>query len=76
MESSRCCWRASVSQENYRYYCLDDAGRLHEAEWFESESDEEAIAKIQAEHPDATCEIWQGNRLVATLTPRRLSASG
>ena len=63
-----------MSQENYRYYCLDGAGHLHEAAWFAAEDDSDAIAQIEAEHPDATCEIWQGRRLVAKLSPRRLQA--
>jgi hypothetical protein len=63
-----------MPSENYRYYCLDSAGHLHSAEWFYAESDEKAIAQIEAEHPEATCEIWQGKRLVAKLEPRRLSA--
>ncbi len=68
------CGRARMSQETYRYYCLDGVGRLHSAEWFEAESDADAIAQIEALHPDALCEIWQGQRLVAKLSPRRLQA--
>ena len=63
-----------MSREPYRYYCLDRTGRLHSAEWFKADSDEEAIAQIEAKHPDALCEIWQGKRLVAKLSPRRLQA--
>ena len=63
-----------MSHENYLFYCLDSAGRLHEAAWFEAEDDEDAVAQIEAKHQDATCEIWQGRRLVAKLSPRRLQA--
>jgi hypothetical protein len=63
-----------MSEENYRYYCLDSTGHLHSAEWIDADSDDEAIAQIQTRHADATCEIWQGNRLVAKLAPQRLSA--
>lgn len=63
-----------MSSENYRYYCLDGAGHLHDAAWFCAESDADAIAQIEAKHPDATCEVWQGKRLVAKLSPKRLSA--
>ena len=59
---------------NYRYYCLDGAGRLHEPEYFHAESDADAIAQIETKHPDALCEIWQGDRLVVKLMPRRLRA--
>jgi hypothetical protein len=63
-----------MPSENYRYYCLDSTGHLHSTEWFYAESDEAAIALIQAEHPNDTCEIWEGQRLVASLPPTRLSA--
>ena len=63
-----------MAQQSYRYYCLDHAGQLHSAEWFEAESDEDAIAQVEAQHPDALCEIWQGHRLVAKLSAIRLQA--
>ena len=55
--------------KTYRYYCLDRFGQLHNAQWFGADNDEEAIAAIQAKHPDAVCELWRGKRLVATLAP-------
>jgi hypothetical protein len=64
-----------MPSENYRYYCLDAAGRLHSAEWFDADSDEHAIAQIEAQRPGTLCEIWQGQRLVATIAPKRLRAS-
>lgn len=63
-----------MSFENYRYYCLDAAGCLHEAEWFEAASDEDAVAQISEKHPRAKCEIWHGHRLVAAISPVRLQA--
>ena len=63
-----------MAQDSYRYYCLDSTGHLHSAEWFEAASDEDAAAQVEALHPDSLCEIWQGNRLVAKLSPRRLQA--
>lgn len=63
-----------MPSENYRYYCLDGAGRLHDAAWFKAESDEDAIEQIKAKHPDSKCEIWRGKRLVAALSPMRRSA--
>ncbi|MBA3578185.1 MAG: hypothetical protein H0W39_11365 [Sphingomonas sp.] len=59
---------------SYRYYCHDSDGRLHSAEWFDADSDKQAVELIQAEHPGGTCEIWQETRLVAKITPERLSA--
>ena len=63
-----------MSTENYRYYCLDSSGRLFGAEWLHAETDDEAIAQIQEKHPDGTCEVWEGKRRVANLSPRRLEA--
>jgi hypothetical protein len=63
-----------VALEKYRYFCLDAAGRLHEAQWFAAETDEDAVAHVEAKHPDALCEVWLGNRLVAKLSPQRRQA--
>ena len=60
-----------MPEAHYRYYCLDGAGHLHEAEWIKAASDEDAIAKIEAMHPGSRCEIWEGNRLVAQIAPDR-----
>lgn len=59
---------------NYRYYRLDGVGHLEGAEWFEAENDENAIALVSSRHPDDKCEIWQGKRLVASISPNRLRA--
>ena len=59
---------------NYRYYCLDSIGHLYGAEWFHADSDEDAVAQIEAKHPDGLCEIWQGKRFVAKVSPKRLQA--
>lgn len=63
-----------MPSENYRYYCLDATGSLHQAEWFYADSDADAVAAIEAKHPDAKSEIWQGDRLVATVEAKRRSA--
>lgn len=63
-----------MSSENYRYYCLDSTGRLHDAAWFVATSDEDAVSQIEQKHPDAKCEVWQGNRLVASFSQARLRA--
>jgi hypothetical protein len=60
--------------ESYRYYSLDGVGHLQGATWFDAENDEHAIAQIEAKHPDAKCEIWQGRRLIASVAPRQQSA--
>jgi hypothetical protein len=63
-----------MPSENYRYYRLDGTGRLHDAAWFHAVNDADAIAQVSAMHPDAKCEIWQGQRLVASISPQRLQA--
>ena len=51
-----------MAQTAYRYYCLDGAGHLDEADWFEAEGDADAMAQVKAKRPGSTCEIWQGTR--------------
>ena len=63
-----------MASRDYRYYCLDASGRLHEAEWFQAEDDEAAVSQIRNKHPDAKCEIWQGTRLVASIAPQHPDA--
>lgn len=53
----------------YRYYCLDGLGHLQNADWFEAADDADAVAQIGAQHAGRICEIWQGSRLVAKLSP-------
>ena len=62
-----------MPSEEYRYYCLDSTGQLHNSVLFEAESDEDAIRQIAAKHPYDKCEIWHGKRLVATLEPHRIT---
>ena len=63
-----------MSLQSYRYYRLDGVGHLHSAEWIEAASDESAIAIVQGTCASASCELWQGERLVAKLSPKRLQA--
>jgi hypothetical protein len=50
----------------YRYYCLDNTGRISSGEWFDADSDQEAVAMIQLLHPDSICEVWSGRTLIGT----------
>lgn len=54
---------------SYRIYRLDPARHITSGDWFEAETDDEAIRLAQAKlQPDTpTVEIWCGPRLVATL---------
>ena len=63
-----------MSLQSYRYYRLDGVGHLHSAEWIEAESDEAAVEMVKGMCAEALCEIWQRDRLVARLSPKRLQA--
>jgi hypothetical protein len=64
-----------VSQEpNYRVYCYDGLNKVVSAEWVEAQSDQEAIALIEAKYPNYECELWEGRRLVAKIQSSRRSA--
>lgn len=59
---------------NYRLYCLDGAGKINFAENLTADSDEQAIAEARRrKHSMRKCEVWQGSRLVATLTSEDLA---
>lgn len=64
-----------MPRTNYRYYCLDRTGQLHNSIMFQAGSDEDAVAQIAAKHPHDHCEVWEGRRLVATLKPNAASNS-
>jgi hypothetical protein len=63
-----------MSLEMYRYFCLDDAGRFHSAEWFEAVNDQDAVTQLEAKHPESRREIWLRGRLVAKLSATHLPA--
>ena len=64
----------TMFQDRYRYYRLDKAGSLHSAEWLDADSDADAIAQIARTYPEERCEIWEGRRLVAELSPALVQA--
>ena len=60
---------------DYRLYCLDGAGRISLAEWISASDDEDAIWQAHDLKLHALkCEIWKGERLVATLDAKDLTA--
>ena len=54
---------------DYRMYCLDDSGKIREADWIEAKSDDEALVLVRARKLPFACEIWAGNRLVGRTVP-------
>ena len=53
--------------KSYRVYCSDAAHKVLTADWLQAASDEDAIAKAEAQGFGTKCEIWHGKRLVAQL---------
>jgi hypothetical protein len=51
----------------YRLYCLDGVDKVVSAEWVEAERDEAAISQAEELRRGRKCELWQGQRLVASL---------
>jgi hypothetical protein len=62
-------WR--VKALNYRLYCFDGAGKVWTGDCLSAGSDAEAIELAHCMDVGVKCEIWQGNRLVATIEPQR-----
>ena len=52
---------------DYRLYVLDAAGHIGAAEWIEAKSDDEAIAFARGKKHGRPSELWDRNRLVATI---------
>ena len=70
------CWSAYMSSRSktYRIYCYHGGNKVVTADWIEAASEEEAIAKAEAEGFGSKCEIWDGRRLVAQLEGERRQA--
>ena len=64
----------SALMKTYRVYCYDATNRVVTADSLDAASDEEAIARVEAMGFGTKCEIWEGNRLVATLEAERRQA--
>ena len=59
----------------YRFYCLDGAGTIGQAEWIDAEDDDDAVRKARRLKNGALkCEIWSKSRLVATLSANDLAS--
>lgn len=60
---------------DYRVFCRDGAGRFSPAQWVRADSDEIALARARELNPNARCEVWEGQRLVAILLPEVTQAA-
>ena len=53
---------------SHRLYCLDGAGRISLADWIRAADDEDAVRQARLmKNRSLECEVWRGDRLVATL---------
>jgi len=52
---------------DYRLYVLDGAGKIGSGEWINAKSDDEAIVMARSRKLSLRSEIWDRNRLVATI---------
>lgn len=52
---------------DYRLQCKDEAGTSFTTEWLDAKSDDEAIVLARSRKLHGQCELWSGNRLVATI---------
>ena len=58
----------------YRLYCLDGAGKITLADDIDASDDAHAVEIARKVHRNARkCEVWQRNRLVATLNAHDLA---
>ena len=64
----------SAPSKTYRIYTFDLALSAVSADFIKAASDDEAIAKAEADGFGSKCEIWDGKRLVATLEAERRQA--
>ena len=68
---------------DYRLYGLDNSGKFSFAEWIKAYDDSDAVQQVRIlQNTARKCEVWQGNRLVAsfdasdlTIAPRKRSLS-
>lgn len=58
----------------YRLYFLDDTGHIRDADEWESEHDDHALAEAETRHDGRAMELWSGARVVSKL-PGKPSAT-
>jgi len=51
----------------YKLFCLDRDGNCHAVREIRALHDADAISQIELMRMPASCEVWQGARLVALL---------
>lgn len=54
---------------HYRFYCVDGAGKITRAQFIEADCDEDAIMIARSFKELVKSELWQRDRLIATIPP-------
>lgn len=54
----------------YHLYCLDERGQVRIDEWFDADSDEDAIALVRSMKRPFDCELWDNNNRQLARLPR------
>lgn len=53
--------------QSYRLYCFGGRGKAGHVEIFKASDDNEAVRLAHAKRLDVSCEVWDGERLVAHI---------
>ena len=61
---------------HYRFYCVDGAGKITRAQFIEADNDEDAIMIARSFEEPVKCELWQRDRLIATIPPKASGKPG
>jgi hypothetical protein len=56
--------------QDYKLFWIDAARPVMRMDDFKARSDEEALSIARALERRANCQLWNGDRLVATVRPR------
>jgi hypothetical protein len=52
---------------DYRLYCFDGGNHVWAAEWLTAADDAEAVQTARQMNLGTKCEVWEGQRLVASI---------
>lgn len=58
---------------DYRLFSISDAPLAMRMDDFEASSDEDAVRIARAMEKKGHCELWNGDRMVATIPPQQTS---
>jgi hypothetical protein len=62
---------ARQTMPKYRLYCINGDGRFARIHEIDAANDAAAVSEAREKHLSVRCELWDRNRMVATLDPHR-----